>query len=178
MAPSAKAAAKGSGSFLLMRRGWLVAAVLLLVVLRPSFGAAQESVSKSSLLYRFKLAENHTITPEFSVNYDNADSDAPRHGIADVKLTYSYLGVPIVLMVNALIEYAGSDMKHQAIDKARSERYSLATSVHYTIPWEPALFQNEAVKLFATGAFHYADPNINLHKQESASGFAGLQLEW
>jgi Protein of unknown function (DUF2860) len=209
----AKVLAKCTGRFLLMRRGRMLAAATLLVVLSPQFGPAQEDVyigkhctgpfnkpdasahvqglypaethrpfilrgttQPGSLPYHFRLAEKHNIIPEFSVNYDRAEGEAP-HGVADIKLTYSYLGSPIVLMVNALIEYAGSDRKHQVFDKARSdERYSLATSVHYTIPWDWARFQSDAVKLFATGVFNYTD--INLYKQESASGFAGLQLEW
>lgn len=134
---------------------------------------------QGTALYRFKLAEKHHLTPAFNVNYDDTEGDAGKGPAADVRLTYSYLGDPLVIVVNTLIEHAGHDKKDPAFSKTGDDdSLGVSASVYYTSPWGGSLFRSDAIRFFATGTYYHTDSKSDLHKQESASGAAGISLEW
>jgi hypothetical protein len=132
-----------------------------------------------AIIYPFELTEKHHLTPSFSLNYDDAGGEAGKNRTADIRLTYSYLGDPLVLVVNTLIERAGYDKKDSAFGKTTSDDgYGVSASVYYTNPWDWSLFRGNAIRFFATGSYYYTDSNGDVPSQESVSGAAGISLEW
>ena len=198
-----------------------IAAVILLVLMNPPFGAAEDQVKKRSdstapwpwscpsnprpdrstfgedqplarrqqagdlglpqgaALYRFTLAEKHHLTTAFSVNYDDAEGEAGKNRALDFMLTYSYLSDPLVLVVNMLVEHAGYDEKDPAFGKNGSaEGFGVSASVYYTTPWAWSLSRSDAIRFFATGTYYHTDSQGDIYRPESASGAAGVSLEW
>jgi hypothetical protein len=139
----------------------------------------RSSTHQGTAIYRFTLSEKHHLTPAFNVNYDDTEGEAGKGRAADVRLTYSYLGNPLVLVVDALIEHAGYDEKDPAFGKTGDDdSFGASASVYYTSPWGGSLFRSEAIRFFATGTYHYTDSKGDPSKQESVSGAAGISLEW
>lgn len=223
MARWARALGNPAGRSFFLRHGrGCIAAIILLVLMSPPFGAAEEQVTwdpildsnlklpytlrsrddagtpsghdpalsgralgrsptshQPAVIYPFKLAEKHHLTPAFSLNYDDAGGEAGKNRTADIRLTYSYLGDPLVLVVNTLIEHAGYDRKDPGSGKTgHDDGYGVSASVYYTNPWDWSLFRGDAIRLFATGTYYYTDSKGDFSKQESASGAAGISLEW
>lgn len=223
MAHQVKALRKPVVNSLLMRRGRVcIAAAMLLVLMGPPFGAAEEQIKwdpipgsdlklpyilrsrddasppgghdpalpgralgrsptrhPGAVSYPFKLTEKHLLTPAFSLNYDDAGGEAGKNRTADIRLTYSYLGDPLVLVVNTLIEHTGYDRKDAGSGKTgNDDGFGVSASVYYTNPWDWSLFRGDAIKFFATGTYYSTDSKGDLDRQESVSAAAGISLEW
>jgi hypothetical protein len=132
-----------------------------------------------AIVYPFELTEKHHLTPSFSLNYDDAGGEAGKNRTADIRLTYGYLGDPLVLVVNTLIERAGYDKKDSAFGKTTSdEGYGVSASVYYTNPRDWSLSRGNAIRFFATGSYYYTGSKGDVPSQESVSGAAGISLEW
>ena len=132
-----------------------------------------------AVIYPFKLAEKHYLTPSFSLNYDDAGGEPGQNRTADIRLAYSYHGDPLVLVVNAVIDRAGYDKEESAFGKTTNDDgYGVSASIYYTNPWDWSLFRGNAFRLFATGTYYYTDSKGDAFRQEAASGAAGISLEW
>ena len=132
-----------------------------------------------AVIYPFRLAEKHHLTPAFSLNYDEAGGEAGQSRTADIRLSYSYLGDPLVLVINTLIERTVGDKKDSAFGKTGTDDgYGVSASIYYTSPWDWSLFRSEAIRIFATGTYYSPDSKGDFFQQESVSGAAGISLEW
>jgi hypothetical protein len=127
----------------------------------------------------FAAAEEHRPTTAFSLNYDDAGGEAGAARAADLRLTYRYLGDPLVLLIYPLIPQAGYDRNDPASGKPGNDNvYGVSASVSYTSPWDWSPFGTEPIRFYATGAYFHTGSGSDSHRPDSALGAAGISLEW
>ncbi|MEJ2286983.1 MAG: DUF2860 family protein [Desulfobacterales bacterium] len=132
-----------------------------------------------SVLYRFKLGQEHFLIPEFTLGYDNRDGDANTNTNVGGQLTYSYLADPVSLILNGFYSYADYDKKNPIYNKTQEDdTYGVGATVIYKNPWNWSLLGSKPMHFFATGAYYYDDSNIDFYKQEVVLGTVGVIFRW
>jgi hypothetical protein len=136
-------------------------------------------IHQGTVLYRFKFGKEHRLTPEFIIGYDDRDGDARTNNNYGAQLTYSYLGDPIILILNGYYSYADYDKKNPIYDKTQEDdAYGVGATVYYKNPWNWSLFGSKPMNFFVTGAYYYNDSNIDFYKEEVVLATAGVLFRW
>jgi len=136
-------------------------------------------VHTGSVLYRFKFGQEHRLTPEFTLGYDDREGDARTNTNVGAQLTYSYLADPVSLILNGYYSYADYDKKNPIYDKTQEDdTYGVGATVYYKNPWNWSLLGSKPMNFFATGAYYYTDSNIDFYKQEVVLGTVGVLFRW
>jgi hypothetical protein len=130
-------------------------------------------------LYRFRLAERHTLAPTIIYTHDDRDGDAMASDAWDFQLVYAYLGNPIVFTGNVFYGKADYDKKNPIFDKSQDDdRYGIQGALYYKNPWDWRLFGSNPMSFFVGAAYAYTDSNIDFYDQEAILATGGVFFKW
>lgn len=131
------------------------------------------------MLYRFTLAKGHWLTPAFSYSRDESDGDAMAGDAYGFKLTYSFFGDPISLVLNGSIGATDNDKKNPIYDKTQNDdNYGLQGQILYKNPWDWSLLGSNPMNFYVEAAYAYINSNIDFYDQEAILTSAGVFFKW
>lgn len=133
----------------------------------------------AEILYRFKLSEEHRLTPALIFSKDKLDGDAMSNDGFDFQLTYAYVGDPLKVVVNGFIGKADYDKRNPIYDKKQEDdRVGIAGEIFYKNPWDWRLFGSNPVNFFVNLAYISVDANIDFYDQDATLTSAGIFAKW
>lgn len=131
------------------------------------------------VLYRFRFAKRHVLTPEFIFAKDDLDGDAMANDTYDFQLTYGYFGNPFVLTLNGYIGRSDYDERNPIYDKKQEDdRYGVGANLFYRNPWDWKLFGSNPMSFYINAAYVNIDSNIDFYDQEAIFGTVGVFFRW
>lgn len=130
-------------------------------------------------LYRFRLAEKHTLAPTIIYTDDDRDGGAMASEAWDFQLTYAYLGNPVAFTGNVFFGKADYDKKNPIFGKTENDdRYGVQGTLYYQNPWDWRLFGSKPMSFYVGAAYARTDSNINFYDQEAILGTGGVIFRW
>jgi len=127
------------------------------------------------LLYRIKLTDKHLLVPAVYYIKEDRDGDAMSNDEYDFQLSYSYLGTPVTVIVNAIFGTSDYDADNPIYKTSRDDDiYGLGAQIYYKNPfgWRP--FGLDRFSVFVQGAYYDSDSNIDFYDTKVAMGLAGV----
>ena len=130
-------------------------------------------------LYRFNLAKGHWLAPALTYSRDESEGDAMANDAYGFRLTYSFLGDPISLVLNGGIGTADYDKKNPIYDKTRDDdNYGLQGQILYKNPWGWSLLGSNPMNFYVEAAYAYTNSNIDFYDQEAILVTGGVFFRW
>jgi hypothetical protein len=131
------------------------------------------------LLYRIELTDEHVLVPAVYYIKEDRDGDAMSNDEYDVQFSYSYLGDPVTVIVNAIFGSADYDADNPIYNKSRDDDiYSLGAQIYYKNPfgWRP--FGLDKFSVFAQGVYFDSDSDIDFYDTKVALGLVGVLVRF
>jgi hypothetical protein len=131
------------------------------------------------VVYRFRFAKKHTLSPAFVYTYNDRDGGAMKNDAYDFQLTYFYRGDIFAFTGNASIGQADYDDRNPIFEKKQDDdRYGVQGTLYYENPWDWSLFGSDPMNFFVTAVFAESDSNIDFYDQEAVMVTGGVFFKW
>jgi hypothetical protein len=130
-------------------------------------------------LYLFKFEGGHFLAPSVSFLIDDRDGDARANDRYGFKLTYSYMGDPLAVIVNGSIGKAEYDEVNPIYGiEQEDDIYGVGLTILYTNPWNWSLWGSKPMRFYVEGGFLERDANIDFYDEKVVSTTAGVFFRW
>lgn len=134
-------------------------------------------------LYLFDLGGDHFLAPSVKFLVDDRDGDARANDQHGFKLTYSYLGNPLAVIVNGSIGKAEYDEVNPIpafgmTQEQEDDLYGAGLTILYTNPWNWSLWGSKPMRFYIDGIYAERDADIDFYDEKVVSATAGVFIRW
>jgi hypothetical protein len=130
-------------------------------------------------LYLFKFEGDHFLAPSVKFLLDDRDGDARANDAYSFKLTYSYMGDPLMVILNGSIGKADYDETNPIYGKKQEDDlFGGSLTILYTNPWGWSLWGSRPMRFYVEGSFSERDADIDFYDEKVVSATAGVFFRW